>query len=89
MCIAAALELAKVAEDRGLKPDYLIPTMDDWEVFPREAVAVGMKAMEQGVARITMTRDELMKTATAKIKASRDLVQNMMKQGFIPEAPKT
>ena len=52
MCIAAALELAKVAEDHGLSEDYIIPTMDEWEVFPREAVAVAMKAIEQGVARI-------------------------------------
>ncbi len=87
MCIAAALELAKVAEDRGLREDYLLPTMDDWEVFPREAVAVGMKAIEQGVARLTPTRDELMKTATDIIKQSRELVQCMMKEGFIPEAP--
>ena len=87
MCIAAARELAKVAEDRGLREDYLIPTMDDWEVFPREAVAVGMKAIEQGVARITMTRDELMQTATAKIKQARELTQWMMKEGFIPPAP--
>jgi len=87
MCIAAALELAKVAEDRGLREDYIVPTMDDWEVFPREAAAVGMKAIEQGVARITMTRDELLKTATAKIKQSRDMTQWMMKEGLIPAAP--
>ena len=86
MCISAALELAKVAEDRGLKQDYLVPTMDDWEVFPREAVAVGMKAIEQGVARITMTRDELMKKSTATIKHARELVQSLMKEGFIPPA---
>ena len=89
MCIAAALELAKVAEDRGLREDYLVPTMDDWEVFPREAVAVGMKAIEQGVARIKMTRDELMKKSTATIKQARELTQAMMKEGFIPEAPKS
>jgi len=87
MCIAAALELAKVAEDRGLREDYIVPTMDDWEVFPREATAVGMKAIEQGVARITMTRDELLKTATAKIKQAREMTQWMMKEGFIPPAP--
>jgi malate dehydrogenase (oxaloacetate-decarboxylating) len=87
MCIAAALELAKVAEDRGLRADYIVPTMDDWEVFPREAVAVGMKAIEQGVARITMTRDELMKKSTATIKQARELVQSLMKEGFIPAAP--
>jgi len=87
MCIAAALELAKVAEDRGLREDYIVPTMDDWEVFPREAAAVGMKAIEQGVARITMTRDELLKTATARIKQSRDMTQWMMKESIIPAAP--
>ncbi len=87
MCIAAALELAKVAEDRGLREDYIVPTMDDWEVFPREATAVGMKAIEQDVARITMTRDELLKTATAKIKQARELTQWMMKDGFIPAPP--
>ena len=87
MCIAAALELAKVAEDRGLRQDYLVPTMDDWEVYPREAVAVGMKAIEQGVARITITSDELLKKATATIKHARDTTQALMKEGFIPAAP--
>ncbi len=89
MCIAAALELAKVAADRGLREDYLVPTMDDWEVFPREAVAVGMKAIEQGVARITMTREELLKKATATIKQARDMTAAMMREGFIPVAPAT
>jgi len=87
MCIAAALELAKVAEDRGLREDYLIPTMDDWEVYPREAAAVGMKAIEQGVARIKLTHEELLQTATAKIKQARELTHWMMKEGFIPPAP--
>ena len=87
MCIAAALELAKVAEDRGLRADYIVPTMDDWEVFPREATAVGMKAIEQGVARIIMTREELLKKATATIKQARELTQWMMKDGFIPAPP--
>ncbi|MEO0101740.1 MAG: NADP-dependent malic enzyme [candidate division WOR-3 bacterium] len=85
MCIAAALELAKVAEDRGLREDYLIPTMDDWEVFPREACAVGMKAIEQGVARKIMSRDELYKKAEATIKEAREEIQFLMKKGFIPK----
>ena len=28
-----------------------MPLMGDWEVFPRKAAAVGIKAQEQGVAR--------------------------------------
>ena len=62
--------------------------MDDWEVYPREAVAVGMKAIEQGVARITMTPDELYKKAAKTIKEARTMSQALMKQGFIPKPPK-
>ncbi|MFN2166576.1 MAG: NADP-dependent malic enzyme, partial [Anaerolineae bacterium] len=35
MAIAAARELALCAEERGLDEEHLVPTMDDWEVFPR------------------------------------------------------
>ncbi|MCL5035941.1 MAG: NADP-dependent malic enzyme [Chloroflexi bacterium] len=89
MCIAAAEEMARTAEDRGLNPDYLIPTMDDWEVFPREAVAVALKAIEQGVARITPTEEELRKSAMEIIKRAREQTQILMENGFIPEAPET
>ena len=87
MCIAAAVELAQVAEDHGLREDYLIPTMDDWEVFPREAAAVGMKAIVQDVARITMNYEELLKIATEKIKQARAMTELLMQEGFIPLAP--
>ncbi len=83
MCIAAAEELAKVAQDRGLKDDYITPTMDDWEIFPREAVAVAMKAQEQGVARLKVSRDDLYKNAMAIIKHARDEVQTLMREGLI------
>jgi malate dehydrogenase (oxaloacetate-decarboxylating) len=84
MCIAAALELAKVAEDQGLRPDYIIPSMDEWEVFPREAVAVGLKAIEQGVARVKKSREELMKIAEDTIRRARQETQLLMKEGIIP-----
>jgi malate dehydrogenase (oxaloacetate-decarboxylating) len=84
MCIAAAMELAKVAQDRGLRDDYITPTMDDWEIFPRVATAVAMKAQEQGIARISAGRDELYRNAMAIIKHARDEVQMLMKEGLIP-----
>ncbi|MDZ7814764.1 MAG: malic enzyme-like NAD(P)-binding protein [Planctomycetota bacterium] len=34
MCIAAAKAMAEIAEKKGLHEEYIIPTMDDWEVFP-------------------------------------------------------
>ncbi len=88
MCIAAALELAKTAEDKGLTREYIVPLMSEWEVFPREAVAVGMKAIEQGIARVKPTRQELMERAESIIRRSRRLTGMMMKTGFIKKPPK-
>lgn len=86
MCLAAALELARCAEDRGLSRDYIIPTMEEWEVYPREAAAVGTKAIEQGVARLTLTWDELYKNAEAMIARSRETTRLLMENGIIPKA---
>lgn len=87
MCFAAAKALADHVGDR-LDEEHILPNMDDWEVFPREAAAVGMKAQEQGIARLELSYDELYEHARTVIKRSRDLTQAMMSQGFIPEAPK-
>ncbi len=86
MCFAAAQALADQITDR-LDADHILPNMDDWEVFPREAAAVGMKAQEQGLARVQLSYDELLNKAMSIIKRSRDLTQNMMREGFILEAP--
>jgi malate dehydrogenase (oxaloacetate-decarboxylating) len=83
MCIAAAEELAKCAEDKGLREDYLISTMDEWEVYPREAASVGRKAIEQGVARIEMSWDDLYSKAEKTIKKSRDEFHCLQDKGFI------
>jgi malate dehydrogenase (oxaloacetate-decarboxylating) len=84
MCIAAAYELARCAEDKGLREDYLLPTMDEWEVFPREAVAVAKKAIEQGVARLRFSERELFQMAETRIKRARDQVAILMEKGIIP-----
>jgi malate dehydrogenase (oxaloacetate-decarboxylating) len=86
MCIAAANALANMAEERGLSPDYITPTMDEWEVFPREAAAVAVKAVEQGLARIVTTFEQEFNRAAAIIKSSRDLTATMMREGFIAQA---
>lgn len=87
MCIAAAYEIAKVAEDKGIHEEYVVPTMADWEVYPREAVAVGMKAMEEGVARIKMSRQELYERAESIIKRAREMTKDLMRLNYIPPAP--
>jgi len=85
MCIAAARELAKTAEDEGLSKTHIVPTMDSWEVFPREAVAVGMKAIEQGIARKKLSRQTLYDHAMEIIKKARDETGTMMAEGFIQD----
>jgi malate dehydrogenase (oxaloacetate-decarboxylating) len=87
MCIAAAEELARCAEDKGLREDYLIPTMDEWEVYPREAASVGRKAIEQGVARIDMSWDDLYEKAAKTIKKAREEFHCLQDNGFV-ELPK-
>jgi len=86
MCFAAAQALADQIGD-DLDEEHLLPTMDDWEVFPREAAAVGMKAQEQGVARLKLSYDELLEQAKRMIKRSRDMTHMMMRDGFIEAAP--
>ena len=88
MCIEAAKELAKVAEDKGIHEEYIIPNMDQWEVFPRVAVAVGTKGIEQGVARLKNSAEERFKMAESIIKRAREEVQSMMKEGFITDPDK-
>jgi malate dehydrogenase (oxaloacetate-decarboxylating) len=84
MCIAAAEELARCAAERGLSEEYILPRMDEWDVFPRQAVAVGMQAIAQGVARITMTGEELFAKASTIIKRARDETKVLMEKGVIP-----
>ena len=83
MCISAAHALADMAVEKGLTPDYILPTMEEWEVFPREAAAVAMKAVEQGIARIPTTYQEEYERASGIIKRARNMTQTMMEEGYI------
>src|SRR5574341_859250 len=87
MAIAASVALAKMAEDRGLTDEYILPSMEEWEVFPREAAAVAMKAIEQGVAQRPTTYQEEFDRAARIIKSARDMTSMLMSEGFIAEAP--
>ncbi len=88
MCFAAAKAMADHVGDR-LNDEFILPNMDDWEVFPREAAAVGMKAQEQGLAGKQLSYEELFENARTIIKRSRDMTQLLMDQGYIPEPPES
>lgn len=78
MVIAAAYELAKAAEDKGLRNDYIIPTMQEWEVYFRVAAVVGAKAVEEGVARLKLSRSEIYDRSKATIERSRAICSRVL-----------
>ena len=85
MCIAAAEELAKFAEERGIAEDDILPRMEEWEVYPREAVACALKSIEQGVARVKPTKQELYERALNIIRVARNSTQILMREGLIKQ----
>jgi malate dehydrogenase (oxaloacetate-decarboxylating) len=87
MCIAAAQELAKFAEERGMHERDILPRMEEWKVFPREAVACALKSIEQGVARVKPSRQELYQRATAIIQNARRSTELLMKHDLIKQPP--
>ena len=87
MAIAAARELALCAEERGIDEENIVPTMDEWQVFPREAVAVALMAQQQGVARLQLSREELLSKAESTICQAREMVQFLMDKEIIPPVP--
>jgi malate dehydrogenase (oxaloacetate-decarboxylating) len=87
MCIAAAQELAKFAEERGMHENDILPRMEEWEVFPRVAVACALKSIEQGVARVKPSRQELYQRASAIIQNARQSTELLMKHDLIKPPP--
>ena len=82
-----AEELAKFAFNKGINDNYIIPTMDDMQVFIDVAVAVGQKAIDQNVDRIRLSASEAREIATQLITDSQNQTKLLMQKGFIPEYP--
>ena len=87
MALAAAMELAKCAEERGLSEESILPPMTDWQVVPRVAAATAMKAHESGLSTSTRRREEYIEIATRRILDAQDTVRIMMEEGLIALMP--
>jgi malate dehydrogenase (oxaloacetate-decarboxylating) len=73
MAMAAAAELAQCAQELGLSEDKILPRMDDWRIVPRVAAAAALKAQEQGLARVSHSREEYIAAATHRIRDAQRL----------------
>ncbi len=83
MCIAAAQAIADFAYRKGIHEEYIVPTMEEEEVYVEEAFAVAKKAMEQGVARSQLTDEELVKKIRERIKMGREMEKALVKTNLI------
>jgi malate dehydrogenase (oxaloacetate-decarboxylating) len=86
MALAAANEIAQCAEDRGIHPGNILPRMEQPELAPRVAAAVAMKALEEGLARISKTKEEIYNDAMRMIKETRRALDVLMHEGVIRTA---
>lgn len=87
MALAAASELAACAAEQVLSEEHIVPRMDQWEIFPRVAVATAMQAQDQGVAALSKTREELQDNATAVISAARHAAEVLVRERIIAPLP--
>ncbi|HEY7221342.1 MAG TPA: NADP-dependent malic enzyme [Candidatus Binatia bacterium] len=87
MCIADAEELARCAEIKGISEEHILPTMDEWEIYPRQAAAVALKAIEQGVAKNILTKAALIENATRIIRRAQQQTKVLMKEGVVAPIP--
>ncbi len=87
MVVAASTELALCAEEKGLADDYILPTMDEWEAYPRVAARVASKAKEEGLARRGRSYSDYLEQAKEIIANSRRTISSCISSGSISPLP--
>ena len=88
MCLACAEALAD-AVGKDLSDTHILPRMDDWQVYVKQAVAIGKKAIAQGVAKRNVPEKELFNEAYEKITRAREMTDLLMKEGMIEKESKS
>jgi malate dehydrogenase (oxaloacetate-decarboxylating) len=87
MAIRCAHSIAEFSEKRGISQNNIIATMEETEVFAREAADVAQQAIKEGVARMNLSWEQVYNQAKADIAAAKALVEDMKKLGHIKEPP--
>ena len=89
MAIAAALRRRQLrGKKKGINPDYIMPTMEETEVFAVEAADVAMQAIKDGVARVELSWDDVYKPrcpTSKKRGRHRPAAEERLHQGAGPE----
>ncbi|MCK5055554.1 MAG: NADP-dependent malic enzyme [Candidatus Aminicenantes bacterium] len=83
MAIKAAYSMANFAEKKGISPDYIMPTMDETEMFANEAADVATEAIKNGVARIEYDWQTIYDQTLKDIKEARAILDLLMENDFV------
>ena len=86
--LAAAKELARGAARAGLSAQHLLPTMEEPEVFPEIAAAVGTTAVRLGIARQKLSHDEFLERAKTLMGRPAKLVRALARARLTPPMPR-
>ncbi|MEM4004299.1 MAG: malate dehydrogenase, partial [Desulfurococcaceae archaeon] len=83
MFLEAAYAIAKYTEETGISEERIIGSMNETELYVKEALAVAEKAIEQGLARRKLSRSELEQEIRELIERPRRYMEIAMRNGFI------
>lgn len=85
MSVAAATALAGEAVRQGLTRQSILPPINNREVPVRLAVATGLAAQTEGIARLSLSESELEQKARKKIEGAHQSMALLMQSGIIQE----
>ena len=83
MAVAASYSMANYAEKKGINPEYIMPKMDETDMFAFEAADVAMQAIKDGVARVESDWDTIYNRTLEDIGHTRHTIDMMMDKNFI------
>jgi malate dehydrogenase (oxaloacetate-decarboxylating) len=88
MAIAASYSMANYAEKKGINPEYIMPKMNETDMFAFEAADVAMQAVKDGVARVNSDWDTIYNKTLEDIGQTRHIIDMMMDKNFIKKPQK-
>ncbi len=86
--LAAAKELARGAERKGVTAQHILPTMEETEVFPAVAAAVADMAVALGIARRRLSHDEFLERARQLMARPARLVRSLARSHLTAPMPR-
>src|SRR6056297_250774 len=89
MAIAASYSMANYAQKKGLHPDYIMPKMDETDMFAFEAADVAMQAIKEGVSRVETDWDTVYDRTLQDIGQTRQTIDMMIDKNFITTPDKS